>query len=876
MSTPASASLASGEPHFAKQWVLRRLRNGHFELLSVAVFDLLTGARSISNGYRRAFRMLLTSLIVAASIAVPALVIKAHTTSSLWIVWLWSNGIGLVAAVSSVVFARRFFAVVADGLVRGLERDEDVIVMSRWLRKTFAMPRQILFTALLLTVAVPATAFLVTKLPKPQPIEGALIMAAFVVWLGCSGGWYLVLALLSLPTTLARITLPLFPFDPAHSRPIEALSGLVRLGLLLAGANAMLLVIGVVWWDPLKQSWLATGVGMLWVPLVAVFVYHHLVASSAIRTAKRVTIDALEQQVKDLEAQAKVNRVEETKPVLDMRERVAKSRDTAVDWRQMVALLVSLMLPTLPPALKVITAPGATPACIFGICLPAPPASSAGPAGSAPSSAMPPPEPPRPDEPAENTSISDRRAPWPTTSYGTSTWGNSTGPTLSDTPPTSFAGRKRVVIEHADSLGCEARSATGFLEFLCRKQNYTGGRPLRAHYEASADGASPAENDTGTAIAAVDTAASNAEADSSDHADAGTDPIDDGRRVQPVNSDGELRLVLRFRNGESHDVTLEFTDTRYMLHLRDGTASLEWAGASPELAQICSQLLTDSQKVVDDAQLEDAVDRAFSTDLVGLPLFGKCHEVGFGAWALALRKLMASGSGAERRVTAEVELVHASERAEPLRAPFATFEFSPGGLRVAPVEAYDFDADGSAELIVPYELTSVPRGIVRAHPPSVWSSANGTLVPHAGAPTSGAAGIFLERPRGEMRPDLSVYEPYVAWPDADCGSTACPTRLTGPLFIYRATAEGFSLEHDAARAALKRSCPFKPERIVVPSSPQRTAMNLVCSRLRGVSEEVLLKELEKKRPVLCHGASTCGLSTTLEGWTKLPPPTSLG
>ncbi|HET9934142.1 MAG TPA: hypothetical protein VFQ35_25745, partial [Polyangiaceae bacterium] len=35
-------------------------------------------------------------------------------------------------------------------------------------------------------------------------------------------------------------------------------------------------------------------------------------------------------------------------------------------------------------------------------------------------------------------------------------------------------------IENAVGQGCEARSAEGWLEFLCRKKNGTGGRPVRA------------------------------------------------------------------------------------------------------------------------------------------------------------------------------------------------------------------------------------------------------------------------------------------------------------------------------------------------------------------------------------------------------------
>lgn len=864
-STPAT----QGERHLARRWVLRRLRAGQFELLPVALFDLLlgTGSRSPST-FRRVCRLLVIALVAAMIIAAPTLLFKSQTQATRWRVWLWGNMVGVVASISAIAVSKRFFSALADGVIPGLVRDEDVILLGRWLRRTFAMPRQILFTVVILTITVPLATYLVATFPKSQLAGTALMAASSAMWLGGSGGWYLLVAMLMLPTTLTRLALPLFPFDPAHSRPIEALTSLTRLGLVLAGGNAMLLAIGVVWWDPLEQSHLAIGLGMLWLPFIAVFTYHHIILSSIIKDAKRRTIDVLEQQIQDIAGEAKSNWIESAKPILDARERVAKTRNAAIDWRQILALATCITLPALPPALKMVADSKAT-------------ASSSTPAKSEETSSVAPLPTDRPDNTDDVSTAPAAAADIPDATANNSSRNWASAP-RADIPPASFAGRRKVPIDDADELGCEARTASGFLELLCRSRDRTGGHPLRAEYEASADGR--INVDTGSNEGASVLADGGSPSDAGDaatdafaEAEAGMYSAEDSRRVQYPSSTGELRLVLRFREGETHDVTLEFSDTRYILHLRDTTASLEWASGTPMLLQACAVIQSNSQQVLADAQREGATDRVLPTDLAGLPPFGECYVAGFGAWALALTKVTASGSNAERKVTADVEVVYVSQQAEQWRVPFATFEFPPNGIRLGPLETYDYDADGRVELIVPYEFSALPKGASQVLPPFVWSISDTSITPYDSAPESGGAGIAIERLRGDVRPNIGVYEPYVAWFDSDCGSKRCPSRLTGPLFVYDAQVDGqFSLDNDSCKAALKRACPSKPTSVVVPASPERTAMNLVCSRLRGVPEEGLLRELAKKRSALCRGAPTCPLATTLEAWTKLTPPATLG
>jgi hypothetical protein len=410
-------------------------------------------------------------------------------------------------------------------------------------------------------------------------------------------------------------------------------------------------------------------------------------------------------------------------------------------------------------------------------------------------------------------------------------------PVISGSAPASFANGKKEVVEGAVGLGCEAKSSEGWLEFLCRKKNGTGGRPVRAVLNAE----------------------TNEEVLADEH--------------------GELKLTLPFRDGESKDVSMEWSDTRYVLHIDGATAKLEWAASALEHRRACAKLLDESKQVVTAAQKVDGQARVLAADLVKFPRFGVCQPAGLGSWALALNELSASGESGQRAVRVSLSVVRIDVEGKRLVAPFANVEFAPGGFEISGMQAYDYNDDGNNELIIGYELKAL-AGRQATALPAIWSFSASGVAPYEKAPALTSGGALIEQLEFDMRPDVADYGPFVSWFGADCGLKNCPQRLTGPRFFFRSLPDGsFSREDASPKAALKRVCPKKPEVIVVESggalNATQTAKNLGCARAYGVTTDVIVAELAAKQQALCGDAAACPLKSAFETWARANAPMTL-
>jgi hypothetical protein len=433
--------------------------------------------------------------------------------------------------------------------------------------------------------------------------------------------------------------------------------------------------------------------------------------------------------------------------------------------------------------------------------------------------------------------------------------------------PASFKDGTKEAIPAAVGLGCEAKSSNGWLEFLCRKKNGTGGHPTKAEIKVLMTNLATPET-----VAAPSEAA--AAADGTAQPDAGTPA--NPNEVLP-DEHGELRVVVPYRAGEKRDVVLEWSDTRYTLHLDGTTASIEWAASGVPHRRACQKLLDENKAVIDAARKLDGEARVTAAESK-LPRFGVCQAAGLGSWALLLRSLKGAGTGAQRSLHLEADVVRVDIDGNRMAAPFGAFDFSPGGLEIGFLQAYDYDDDGNDELVVPFELKAASSAPVGELPSAVWSFSASGVAPYAKAKLAGGAGV--EQLDFDMRPDIGTYAGFVAYLPADCGLKSCPPRVTGPRFFLHSLPDGgFSANDEAARAALKRVCPKLPAPIVAEAGGQanlsQTAKNLVCARAHGAEKAALSSELDAKRVALCGDAPSCAAQTALLAWLELPVPVEL-
>lgn len=425
--------------------------------------------------------------------------------------------------------------------------------------------------------------------------------------------------------------------------------------------------------------------------------------------------------------------------------------------------------------------------------------------------------------------------------------------------PASFKAGTKESIASAVGLGCEATSLDGWLQLLCRKKNGTGGHPVRAVVVTPGEAAPEAP--TG-------------QEPSGDAGDAG-----DGQELTP-NEQGELTIVVPFSGDQKRDVTIEWTDTTYTLHVTGTKATLEWAASGIPHRRACQQLLDETKAVVTAAQKAEGEARLTTTEASKLPRFGVCQPAGLGSWAVALKAVSGKGEGSARRHHFELEAVRVAVDGARTSAPLGNVDAAPGGFELGALQAYDFDDDGHDELIVPYELKATGGVAPDSLPAPIWSFTDKGVAPYAKAPAV-VGGIGVEQLDFDMRPDFGSYGGFVAYLGADCGLKTCPARLTGPKLYMHATAEGTFTESDeTARSALKRaSCQSKPTSIVVEAggslNAAQTAKNLVCARAYGVPADAIVTELGSKHAALCGEAASCALFSTLEAWANQSAPLDL-
>ncbi|HEX2874662.1 MAG TPA: hypothetical protein VHP33_25600 [Polyangiaceae bacterium] len=426
--------------------------------------------------------------------------------------------------------------------------------------------------------------------------------------------------------------------------------------------------------------------------------------------------------------------------------------------------------------------------------------------------------------------------------------------------PASFKGGTKETIGSAVGLGCEATSLDGWLQLLCRKKNGTGGHPVRAIVKGGEPAPSGQEPST-------EQPEGQAEADAAQ-----------GQELTP-NEQGELTIVVPYSGTEQRDVNIEWTDTAYTLHVTGPKATLEWAASGIPHRRSCQQLLDESKAVLAAAQKLEGEARLTTTEASKLPRFGVCQPGGLGSWALALKSAAGKGEGAARQHHLELEVVRVDVEGARKSTSFGSIDFAPGGFELAAMQVYDYDDDGRDELIVPYELKA-SGGATPTFPPAIWSFSDAGVAAYAKSPAVNG-GVGIEQLDFDMRPDLGMYGPFVAYLGADCGLKTCPPRVTGPkLYLHSAPDGSFTDSDDAAKNALKRAaCQSKPASVVVEAAgaanPAQTAKNLICAKAYGATAEALAAELTAKHAALCGEAATCPLLTTFEAWAKLPLPVEL-
>ena len=414
--------------------------------------------------------------------------------------------------------------------------------------------------------------------------------------------------------------------------------------------------------------------------------------------------------------------------------------------------------------------------------------------------------------------------------------------------PEAWDTATKVDVENAIAMSCETKVLGEWLRFTCFKKTGTGGKPKRA--------VMPALGLPDEKLVAVEAT------------DGGAPPA--MREMLPEDS-GMLLVVVPWKASYKASGFIEWTDTKFILRVDGQSAKLAWDVTVP-LRKTCAELERAQKKLSDDAVKAGTLTEG---EAKKLPKFGRCQPAGYGSWAVGLTSLAREpAAGPRPMLQGALEMIWVDFEGKTTRASAGSIDFVADKLQQPRIVAYDYDDDGRDEAVVLYELNGFNGpGAPKAFPP-IWTFDGTAVAAYAKAPALSAGSLFTEQLDSDMRPDLGYFGPFVAWPTGKCGEAACPDRITGPkLFAHSLPDGGFSFDDEAARAAGKRMCSSKPSPVVAgKTNISRTALNVGCARLWGVSTEDLTAELRAAATTLCGGEADCDALKTLLAWSAEKPP----
>lgn len=222
-----------------------------------------------------------------------------------------------------------------------------------WFESRFSMKSQTICSLGTASLGVITVKFLLEGLDEAVSSPGMYI-TIFAGMFAVGNGIYCCLKCPTLTKPIVRHPIKLYPFDPANTISVQALVALF--GKLSLGCGFMVTIIMLLmtfaqpWQSQSKLVpalvWLVLG----WVAVTYCFIYPYVLLSKAIRQEKRRQMLRLECLIQDINNQINLETVskeefENLKRLIDLRDSMAKTKNTAMDTGAFRNYISSLILP---------------------------------------------------------------------------------------------------------------------------------------------------------------------------------------------------------------------------------------------------------------------------------------------------------------------------------------------------------------------------------------------------------------------------------------------------------------------------------------------------------------------------------------------------
>ncbi len=260
----------------------------------------------------------------------------------------WAGLLGSAVMIQARAGTRLLLTTLKESTVPAIENFETLDLLQRWLRNSFNIRKQLVFTVIIsLLIGASAPLFwsaLRGGFPGWGPVIGVVL-----VWLQAGMGWYFVSPMLTWVTQLSQYRLKLYHADPSNSEVIDRLADVLNFLVFTSAILAALFTLGLLFFELLNPS--VTFVFLVvgsWGPIVSMFIISQYALARIITKAKWQKLSEIQRKIEQLEQEQDIADkavMEAMNRLMDYHDRIQGTRESALNLRAGLNFLNSLLLP---------------------------------------------------------------------------------------------------------------------------------------------------------------------------------------------------------------------------------------------------------------------------------------------------------------------------------------------------------------------------------------------------------------------------------------------------------------------------------------------------------------------------------------------------
>jgi len=277
-----------------------------------------------------------------------ALLLGESVSSELFLAGIWGIALGTLMVFLTKVNGKVVYGTLKKYIVDSFLSLEDLTDAETKTTAMFDAKRQI-SVSLLIGIIAGFLGVLIWMFYKGGfPGISSLIGVVIVGFLGGTAAYW-VIPLVILPHQLSEYDLKLYPADPSNSEVIDRVSDMLSFVVYMGAIVSAFLTIGLVVLNLLNPiTTIIYLVFASWGPLIVLFVSNQYAISKIIVTAKWKTLNEIQKKIEVLQQKDEIptkETLEHIEALMDYHDRISNTRNSALDLRESLKFINSLLIP---------------------------------------------------------------------------------------------------------------------------------------------------------------------------------------------------------------------------------------------------------------------------------------------------------------------------------------------------------------------------------------------------------------------------------------------------------------------------------------------------------------------------------------------------